>query len=135
MARSSTSRAGLVSFTLDGSTDKTQKFLQKMGSGDMYRGLEGLAQQGVAALQANTPTESGLTAASWSYLIEIKGSATVITWVNTHVESGVNIAIILQYGHATGTGGFVAGRDYINPSIKPIFDQIATEVWRKVTTA
>jgi hypothetical protein len=134
MARSS-SRGGMISFSLSGSTEKTQRFLQKMGSGEMYRGLESLAQQGVSALQANTPTDSGLTAASWSYLIEIKGSATVITWVNTHVESGVNIAIILQYGHATGTGGFVAGRDYINPSIKPIFDEIANEVWRKVTSA
>lgn len=134
MARSS-SRGGLISFTLSGSTERTQKFLQKMGSGEMYRGLEGLAQQGVAALQANTPVDSGLTAASWSYLIEIKGSATVITWVNTHTESGVNVAIILQYGHATGTGGFVSGRDYINPAIKPIFDAISNEVWRKVTSA
>lgn len=134
MARSS-SRGGLVSFSLSGSTDKTQAFLQKMGSGEMYRGLESLAQQGVSALQAHTPVESGLTAASWSYLIEIKGSATVITWVNTHVESGVNIAIILQYGHGTGTGGYVAGQDYINPSIQPIFDAISNEVWKKVTSA
>lgn len=126
---------GMVSFTLSGSTDRTQKFLQKMNAPDLYSGLESLGQRGVAALQANTPVDSGLTANSWGYEIEVKSGSTTITWFNMHNESGANIAILLQYGHATGTGGYVSGRDYINPAIKPIFDEIANEVWKKVTSA
>lgn len=124
-----------LSFSLTGSTDRTKRFLEKMSSSDLFSGLERLAQQGVSALQANTPAESGLTAASWDYEIETKGKTTTITWLNTNVVDGVNIAIILQYGHGTGTGGWVAGRDYINPALKPIFDQIADDVWKKVTSS
>jgi hypothetical protein len=125
----------MISFTLSGSTDNTRKFLQKMQAPVLYSGLEGLAQRGVSALQANTPKESGLTAASWDYEIETKGNSTTIAWINTHNEDDVNIAIILQYGHGTGTGGYVSGRDYINPAIQPLFDEIADEVWKKVTSA
>lgn len=125
----------MITFTLSGSTSRTQAFLQKMQSQDLYSGLESLAQRGVTALQAYTPKESGLTAASWSAEVSTAGGATTITWSNSHVQDGVNIAIILQYGHGTGTGGYVAGRDYINPAIKPIFDDIANEVWKKVTNA
>jgi hypothetical protein len=124
-----------ITFTLSGSTDRTRQFLEKMKTADLYSGLESLAQRGVEALRANTPTESGLTAASWGYEIELKGNSTTIWWTNTHVESGVNIAVILQYGHGTGTGGYVSGRDYINPAIQPIFDEISNEVWKKVTSA
>lgn len=126
---------GLVTFTVTGSTKRTEAFLQKMGSPNLYSGLESLAARGVAALQANTPVESGLTAASWSYEIVTKNGATSIYWLNTHNETGANVAVLLQYGHATGTGGYVAGRDYINPAIQPIFDEIANEVWKKVTSA
>jgi hypothetical protein len=126
---------GLVSFTMSGSTKRTQKFLQQLGSGDIYRGLESLAERGVAALQANTPADTGLTASSWYYVIEVKGSATSIHWHNNNMPDGVPVAILLQYGHGTGTGGYVSGRDYINPAIKPIFDEIAAEVWKKVTSA
>lgn len=125
----------MIRFTLSGSTDNTRKFLQKMQAPDLYSGLSSLAQRGVTALQANTPKESGLTAASWDYEIETKGNTVIITWLNTHTQDGVNVAIILQYGHGTGTGGYVAGRDFINPAIKPIFDEIADEVWKKVTSA
>jgi hypothetical protein len=125
----------MITFTLSGSTSRTQAFLQKMQSQDLYSGLESLAERGVSALQATTPKESGLTAASWSAEVSTEGGATTITWSNSHVQDGVNIAIILQYGHGTGTGGYVAGRDYINPAIKPIFDDIANEVWKKVTNA
>lgn len=126
---------GMVTFTLTGSTKRTESFLQKIGGGNLYSGLEAIAQRGVSALQANTPVDSGLTAASWSYEIENQSGTTSISWINTHVESGVPIAILLQYGHGTGTGGFVSGRDYINPAIKPIFDDLANEVWKKVTSA
>lgn len=127
--------AGGITFSSNGSTDRTQTFLKKMQSGNMLTGLDSLAQQGVMALSSMTPVDSGLTAASWSYEIETEGSRTTISWVNTNRQNGVNIAVILQYGHATGTGGYISGYDYINPAIKPIFDQIAEEVWRKVTTA
>ena len=123
---------GGVSFSLGGSTKRTQSFLSGLGAGDPYAGLEGLAQRGVMALQAATPVESGATAAAWSYEIERSGSSTRISWINTNTVDGVNIAVILQYGHGTGTGGYVAGRDYINSAIQPVMDQIADEVWRKV---
>lgn len=125
----------MISFSLSGSTDNTRKFLERMKAPDLFSGLERLAQLGVSALQANTPKESGLTAASWDYEIEVKNGKTTIWWINKHIEDGVNIAVILQYGHGTGTGGYIAGRDYINPSIKPIFDEISNQVWKKVTSA
>lgn len=125
----------MIKFTLSGSTSNTRNFLRKMQAPDLYSGLDRLAQRGVAALQANTPTDSGLTAASWSYEITVKDGKVTITWLNSHTEDGVNVAIILQYGHGTGTGGYVAGRDYINPAIKPLFDEIANDVWKKVTSA
>lgn len=94
------------------------------------------AQRGVEALIANTPVESGLAAKSWSYRIVQNGSKGVtIQWLNSDVESGFPVAIALQYGYGTGTGGFVAGRDYINPAMRPVFESIANEVWRAVTSA
>ena len=87
----------------------------------------------MAALASATPTETGKTASSWFYEISHnKGSAT-ITFSNSNINKGVPIAIILQYGHGTGTGGWVEGRDYINPAIQPIFDKIANEAWKEVT--
>ncbi len=126
----------MLSFSLSGSTTRTQSFLSKMrNSGTLTSGLESLGQRGVAALRAATPVESGLTAASWSYVIEKQGDVIFISWINTNAESGANVAILLQYGHGTGTGGYVSGRDYINPAIQPIFDEIANEMWKKVTSA
>jgi hypothetical protein len=124
-----------ISFTTTGSTARTRAFLQKMQTFQFKSFLEGLGQRGVIALSNATPVDSGLTAASWSYEIVDTGGSTNLTWINTHNESGVNIAIILQYGHGTGTGGYVAGRDYINPAIQPIFDQILTDLWKQVTSA
>lgn len=97
--------------------------------------VEALAQRGVDALRAATPVESGLTAQSWGYEIEQKNGAIFISWTNSNIVNGVNVAVILQYGHGTGTGGYVSGQDYINPAIKPIFDEIANELWKKVTSA
>lgn len=125
----------MITFSVSGSTGKTDAFLRKIQSGDLYSGLEAIAQRGVSALQAATPKDSGLTAASWSYEIEKTSEKTTITWINTNTINGVNVAIILQYGHGTGTGGYVAGRDYINAAIQPIFDEIANDVWKKVTSA
>lgn len=102
---------------------KIDKILQKYG------------QQGVAALSAATPVESGTTANSWSYEIKTSGQSATIYWSNSNVNKGVNIAVILQFGHGTGTGGYVQGRDYINPAMRPIFDKIAEEAWMEVVKA
>jgi len=90
-------------------------------------------REGVAALASATPIESGETANSWYYEIEHSRGVITITFANSHINKGVPIAIILQYGHGTGTGGWVQGRDYINPAIQPIFDKIANEAWKEVT--
>lgn len=124
-----------ISWSTSGSFSKTEKFLQRIISGNIYRALEPLGARGTAALKGATPVDSGETAGSWSHSVRVSGAGAEIVWTNSHVNGGVNIAIILQYGHGTGTGGYVAGRDYINPAIRPIFDQIADAVWREVTRA
>lgn len=111
------------------------KFLKKMSEGDIFRHLENQARRGVDALASATPVESGLTASSWTYEVTKGRGGYGISWLNTNINNGVNVAIILQYGHGTGTGGYVAGRDYINPAIKPIFEEIANTVWREVQNA
>jgi hypothetical protein len=125
----------MIGITMSGSFDRTEKFLRFIQRGQLYRDLDGYAREGVQALSAATPVESGLTAASWTYRLEIGGAGAKITWLNSNVNKGVPIAIILQYGHGTGTGGYVQGRDYINPAMRPVFDQIADKVWKAVTSA
>lgn len=126
----------MISFSVSGNTNRTSTFLRKMQQQSaLYSGLDSLAQQGVAALTVATPVDSGLTANSWTYEIEIKNGSVTITWLNTNTVNGVNVAVILQYGHGTGTGGYVAGYDYINPALRPIFDRLADEVWKRVTSA
>lgn len=125
----------MISITAGGSTANTERFLAAMIRGDLYSNLEGLAQQGVEALRAATPVESGITAESWTSEIVKTSSSVTIWWSNTNVVSGFNVAIGLQYGHGTGTGGWVQGYDYINPSLKGIFDQIAEQVWKEVQRA
>ena len=95
--------------------------------------LSQYGELGVRALAAATPVESGATAAAWGFEIEHSGDSWSIHWTNDNFNKGVNIAVILQYGHGTGTGGYVAGRDYINPAIVPIFEQIANDAWKEVT--
>lgn len=112
----------------------TEAWLHRMANAELFATLEKYGQMGVEALAAATPVESGETAAAWSYEIVSRRGYFSIRWHNSHVEEGVPIAILLQYGHGTGTGGYVQGRDYINPAIRPIFDQIDAEV-RKVVTS
>lgn len=125
----------MIGYTSKGDFSKTLKILGNLRSGKHLEGLEAYGRQGVSALRSATPVESGETAASWDYKVEQNASGVKITWFNTHNVNGVNIAIILQYGHATGTGGYVQGRDYINPAIQPTFDKIDQEVWKKVKNA
>lgn len=116
-----------------GDFDNTRNFLKKMKLDRLYEKLEGYAQEGVIALAAATPIDSGLTAASWGYRIIRQTDVWAIEWINTNINNGVPIAIILQYGHGTGTGGYVQGRDYINPAIQPIFEAIAENVWKEIS--
>lgn len=124
-----------VTLTSRGSFARTEKFLAEMSRAEMFRALERFGKQGVAALASATPVESGETAAAWGYKVTRSGRSYSIEWTNSHVVNGVPIAIILQYGHGTGTGGYVQGRDYINPAIKPVMDKIADDVWKVVKSA
>lgn len=122
-----------ISFTTRGELKKTQSFLDRMITGDYFSQVEALAKKGVAALASATPVDSGLTAAAWGYDIRRSGRSLTITWTNTNLENGFPVAVMLQYGHGTGTGGYVRGQDYINPAIKPVMDGIADGVWKLVT--
>ena len=124
----------IIEIKSSGSFQKTDRWLDKMSRADIYSSLDAYGRQGVEALAAATPVDSGTTANSWRYEVEVTRTRTTLTWLNTNTVNGVNIAIILQYGHGTGTGGYVAGRDYINPAIRPIFDNIANSVWKEVTS-
>lgn len=123
-----------ISFTQKGDFKKTEKYLKKSFGKDYLSVLDKYAREGVSYLAANTPKDSGNTAASWSYSIEQKDSSISIIWYNSNVQKGVNIAVILQYGHATRNGGYVSGRDYINPALRPIFDAMAEAAWKEVTS-
>lgn len=125
----------MFSLTSSGSFSKTEAFLRKMSKLDISSILEASGSEGVSALASATPTESGLAAHSWSYEVTKSGGGYTITWLNTDIENNFPVAIMLQYGYGTGTGGYVQGRDYINPAIRPIFDKIASDVWKAVTSA
>lgn len=125
----------MITFTTTGDLKRTRKFLDSMSKAEFLNVASKFAREGVEALASATPIDSGLTASSWGYRIKRGRSSFSIEWTNSHVDSGVPIAIILQYGHGTGTGGYVQGRDYINPAIKPVFDRIAENVWKAVTSA
>lgn len=123
-----------VTFESIGNFEATTRFLEKASRADALKVLRSYGEKGVRALEAATPVDSGATASSWSFEITGTRGNYVISWNNSHINQGVNIALILQLGHGTGTGGYVQGRDYINPAIRPIFDQMAEDVWREVTS-
>jgi hypothetical protein len=123
----------MISFRHQGDFSKLTSFLEKAKETVKLGDLDRFGREGVAALASATPVDTGLTANSWYYKIEnTKGSAT-ISFHNSNIQNGIPIAIILQYGHGTRNGGWVQGRDYINPAIQPIFDKIADNAWREVT--
>lgn len=111
----------------------TEDWLRRMKSGEIFRVLDRYGREGCNALAQNTPKESGYTANSWYYEVVKDATSYSIIWGNTNVVNGTPVAILLQYGHGTGTGGYVQGRNYINPALKPVFDKIAQEVWKAVT--
>lgn len=124
----------MISIKQRGDFKKTEKFLKKSFGRDYLSILEKYGQQGVSALSAATPVDTGLTVSSWSYEIIQNGSSISIVWNNSNVQNGLNIAILLQYGHGTRNGGYVSGRDYINPALRPIFDKMADAAWKEVTS-
>lgn len=128
--------AGDISFKTSGSTKNTERFLDKLIRGGSAESiLKANAEAGVRALAAATPSDTGATAASWGYeIVKEKGGYTLYFTNSNMTSAGVPVAVLIQYGHGTRNGGYVVGRDFINPSLKPIFDQIATKAWREVTS-
>ena len=123
----------MISATSSGSFDKTRKFLETIKGDKFFSILDRYGRMGMEALAQATPKDTGETAHDWRYDVTHKRGVHAINWYNLHNENGVNIAVIIQYGHGTGTGGYVAGRDYINPAMRPVFDQIVDDIWRQVT--
>ncbi len=123
----------MISFRQKGSFAKLTRFLEKAKTAIHLGFLDRYGQEGVAALASATPVDTGKTANSWRYKITNNQDVIRISFSNSNIQNGVPIAIILQYGHGTGTGGWVQGRDYINPAIRPIFDKIAEAAWKEVT--
>ena len=123
----------MISFRQKGDFSNLNKFLERAKAVARLSILDKYGREGVAALASATPFESGKTADSWYYEIKHDNGSATITFNNSNVNKGVPIAIILQYGHGTGTGGWVEGRDYINPAIQPIFDKIVDAAWKEVT--
>lgn len=122
----------MIRFRQKGDFSKLTKYLKKAERADRLIDLDRYGREGVAALASATPVDSGLTASSWYYEKIIKNNRITIQFCNSNIQNGVPIAIIIQYGHGTGTGGWVEGRDYINPSIQPIFDKMSNDLWREV---
>lgn len=124
-----------VKFEVSGGFTKTERFLNRMKRHEYLNVLDEFGRDGVQALRNATPVDSGATAEAWDYEIKRTRNYTEIVWTNSNINDGVLIAVILQYGHGTGTGGYVQGHDYINPAIRPVFDKIAEKAWKVVTSA
>lgn len=124
----------MISIRHKGDYGKLTRYLEKLKSTAKVSVLDKYGKAGVEALASTTPVDTGLTAKSWYYKVEVKGNFAKITFCNSNIQNGIPIAIILQYGHGTGTGGWVEGRDYINPAIQPIFDKIVDDAWKEVTS-
>lgn len=124
-----------VTFETTGDFRNMERFLQAAQKIDIRGILESCGQEGVSALGSATPMETGLAAHSWAYRVTGGGNQWSLEWYNTDIENGYNVIIGIQYGHGTGTGGYVQGRDFINPAIRPVFDQIADRFWKAVTSA
>ena len=123
----------MITIKHHGNFKRTEGMFKRMSKFEIRSILNKYGDKGVAALSAATPKDTGLTASSWEYQVSKSGTGYSITWNNTNVNNGVNIALILQLGHGTGTGGYVQGVDYINPALASIFEQLADEAWQEVS--
>lgn len=121
----------MISLTSKGDFRKTEKFMKNARTKKLMSILKQYGEEGVAALMVATPLDTGRTASSWRYEIKVENNCIRLVFHNDNIQNGVPIAIILQYGHGTGTGGWVEGRDYINPAIQPVFDKIANSAWKE----
>ena len=121
----------MISLTSKGDFRKTEKFMKNARTKKLMSILKQYGEEGVAALMVSTPLDTGRTASSWRYEIKVENNCIRLVFHNDNIQNGVPIAIILQYGHGTGTGGWVEGRDYINPAIQPVFDKIANSAWKE----
>lgn len=125
----------MIQVTTKGNFDHLEKFLAAMKRKDHMKVLDEYGRIGVEALRAATPVRTGATADAWAYEVETGNGEDRIVWTNSNEHNGFRVAIALQYGHGTGTGGYVFGRDYINPALRDVFDRLAEEVWKGVTSA
>lgn len=125
----------MISFRQKGDFSKLTRYFERVKEAVKLGSLDKYGREGVAALMSATPVDSGKTASSWYYEIDHSRGSTSINFYNSNVNKGVLIAIILQYGHGTRNGGWVQGRDYINPAMQPLFDKFAEDAWREVTSA
>lgn len=123
----------MISFKHKGNFKMTEKFLTNASKFEISRIMKKYAQEGVRELSSATPVDTGETASSWNYTVKISKGSASITWTNSKMAGGTPLVILLQYGHGTRNGGYVQGRDFINPAIRPIVDKIADEAWREVT--
>ena len=123
----------MITFTQKGDFEKTFKFLKKAEGITKKDVLNAYGIMGVAALRSATPVDSGSTASGWYYTISKTRKGDKITWRNSNINQGIPIAILIQYGHGTGTGGYVQGRDFINPAIQPVFDGFANDIWKELS--
>ena len=123
----------MITISMDGNFNKTERFFERIKSALKMGTFDKYGRMGVEVLASATPKDTGKTSESWTYEVEFYNDRVSIVWANTNVNKGVNIAIILQYGHGLRNGGYVAGRDYINPALKPVFDDIANDMWEEVT--
>ena len=123
----------MITLKSKGDFKNTEKFLDRAKRIELRNILTKYGDMGVEALRVATPVDTGKTANSWGYYLDISNGSSAIVWTNSNVNKGVNIAIILQYGHGTRNGGYVQGRDYINPALAPIFEELASKVWKEVT--
>ena len=127
--------SSVITINHRGDFNKLERFFQRIKEERFFDKLDRYGQMGVDALSSATPVDSGTTASSWSYEIRRESSGPIIYWTNSNINKGVNIALILQTGHGTRNGGYVQGRDYINPAIQPVFDAMLNELWEEVVNS
>lgn len=125
----------MITIRSKGSFSRSKRLLKKMSQTEIEKTLAAYGERGVVLLSSATPVRSGLTANSWSYEIENSGGSARIVWTNSNiVGEKYNLAVLIQYGHGTGTGGYVTGIDYINPTLRPLFEEMANSIWKEVTS-
>lgn len=123
----------MITVRQNGDFSKFTRFLERARNTVNLGALDKYGLEGVAALESATPVDTGLTAKSWYYEVEHEDGVAKLVFKNSNIQNGVSIAVILQYGHGTRNGGWVEGRDYINPALQPLFQKIADNAWREVT--